>query len=86
MTVDPVGYYEKRWGGGIYVQAGLPDMHICVKGKSLEVELKAEHGRASEIQIRNIEQINESGGRGYIVYPKNFELLKDIIRGLINER
>lgn len=86
MTVDPIGYYEKRWGGGIYVQAGLPDMHVCVKGKSLEVELKAANGKPSEIQIRNIEQINESGGRGMIVYPKDFERLKNIISGLINGR
>ena len=40
MTVPPVGYYEKRWGGG-YSKAGLPDMHIVVNGINLDVELKA---------------------------------------------
>lgn len=84
MTAEPVGYYEKRWGGGIYVQAGLPDMHICIKGHSLEVELKADKGRASEIQIRNIQQINDAGGCGMIIYPKDFEEFKEKVRGLIN--
>lgn len=29
MTVPPVGYYEKRWGGG-YSKAGLPDMNQVI--------------------------------------------------------
>ena len=50
MTVPPVGYYEKRWGGG-YSKAGLPDMHIVVNGINLDVELKAPTGRPSTSEI-----------------------------------
>ena len=39
MTVPPIGYFEKRWGGG-YSQSGLPDLHIVVQGSNLDVELK----------------------------------------------
>lgn len=84
MKVKPIGYYEKRWGGGKFVKAGLPDMHICVKGKSIEVELKASNGTPSDLQIRNIKQVNDSGGCAMLVYPKDFEKLKNIIEKVAN--
>ena len=37
MKAPPCGYYEKRWGGGRYVKAGLPDMRITIRGIALEV-------------------------------------------------
>lgn len=80
MTVPPRGYYEKRWGGGKFTKAGLPDMHICVKGKSIEVELKATNGKPSDLQLHNLKQINESGGCGLLIYPQDFEKLKRVIQ------
>ena len=83
MKVAPIGYYEKRWAGGKFTQAGLPDMHICVKGKSLDVELKATTGKPSALQIHCIKQINESGGCALLIYPKDFETLKTTIERMI---
>ena len=74
--VPAVGYYEKRWGGGMFTKAGLPDMHICIHGHSIEVELKAPNGRVSEIQKVMLRQINDSGGYALVVYPKDFEAFK----------
>lgn len=74
--VPAVGYYEKRWGGGMFTKAGLPDMHICIHGKSIEVEIKAERGRTSNLQKQMLAQINDSGGYGLVVYPKDFEAFK----------
>ena len=50
MTTEPCGYWEKRWGGGKYTKAGMPDMHIVVNGISVEAELKAPNGRPSPLQ------------------------------------
>ncbi len=77
--VPAVGYYEKRWGGGMFTKAGLPDMHICIHGKSIEVEIKAERGRTSNLQRQMLAQINDSGGYGIVVYPKDFEAFKQNI-------
>jgi hypothetical protein len=77
--VPAVGYYEKRWGGGMFTKAGLPDMHICIHGKSIEVEIKAERGRTSNLQRQMLAQINESGGYAIVVYPKDFEAFKQNI-------
>lgn len=82
MKVPPCGYWEKRWGGGRYVKAGLPDMRITVQGIALEVELKATTGKPSDLQKRNIQQINNSGGLGFVLYPEQFEQFKEIVKGV----
>ena len=76
--VPAVGYYEKRWGG-MFTKAGLPDLHICIHGHSIEVEIKAERGRTSSLQRQVLMQINDSGGYGIVVYPKDFEAFKQNI-------
>ena len=81
MIVPPIGYYEKRWGGG-YSKAGLPDMHIVVNGISIDAELKASNGRPSELQKHNIKQINGSGSIAMILYPEGFEEFKSIVKGV----
>ena len=84
MKAKPIGYYEKRWGGGTFTKAGLPDMHICVNGKSIEVELKATSGKPSDLQLHILQQINDSGGCALLIYPKNFEELKNVIEKVAN--
>ena len=83
IRVHPCGYYEKRWGGGRYQKSGLPDMRIVVNGMALEVELKDTHGTPSELQKRNIRQINNAGGMGFVLYPEGFETFKTIVKGVI---
>lgn len=83
MTVDPIGYYEKRWGGGMFTKSGLPDMHAVIKGKSYEIELKSDTGKPSELQLVVLKQIRTSGGFGIVLRPANFEIFKKIIMGEI---
>lgn len=74
-------YYIKYWGGGIYTKNGVPDILACVNGHFVGIEVKAEKGIISELQKYNIEQINASGGMGYVVYPKDYEkLIKELER------
>lgn len=79
MTVPPCGYWEKRWGGGKYIKAGMPDMHVVVNGISIEVELKAPDGRPSELQIQKLNQIDRAGCIGVVLFPKDFERFKDLV-------
>ena len=76
MTVPPIGYYEKRWGNQM-TASGLPDLHVIVKNRSLEFELKAPKGRASELQKQKIEQIIKSGCCGAIVYEHEEDIPND---------
>lgn len=82
MSVAPCGYWEKRWGGGRYVKSGLPDMRVVVNGIAFEVELKATNGTPSELQKRNIRQINNSGGIAMVLYPEGFNTFKAMIKGV----
>lgn len=82
MTTPPCGYWEKRWGGGKYIKSGMPDMHIVVNCISLEVELKAPNGRPSELQIQKLNQIDEAGCIAMVLFPKDFENFKKLIRYL----
>ncbi len=79
ITVTPIGYYEKRWGGG-YSKKGLPDMHIVINGINIDVELKAIGGRPSELQKHNIAQINNARSIGIILYPGGFKNFKNIVK------
>lgn len=76
MKVPPVGYYEKRWGNKM-TTSGLPDMHIVIKGQSLEIEIKAPHGKASELQKHMIEQIIKSGCKGAVLYEHQKDIPND---------
>jgi hypothetical protein len=86
MTVPFFGYWEKRWGGGVYTKKGLPDLHIVINGINIDVEVKASNGRPSELQKHNVVQINQSGSIAMILYPEGFENFKKIIEEVIQCR
>lgn len=67
ITVPVTGYYEKRWGGGQFTKSGLPDLHIVIRGQSIESELKAPNGKPSILQLKNLELINLSESIGHIL-------------------
>ena len=72
----PNTWYFKVWSGP-YSKSGIPDIIACINGQFVALEVKAENGKASELQKRNIRLINECKGKAYIVYPKDFETLKE---------
>lgn len=76
---DVHGWYIKVWGGG-YQKSGIPDMLLCVEGMFIGVELKASHGKLSEIQKINLKQICAGGGWAFSLYPKQFDDFKEFIR------
>lgn len=79
ITVPPCGYWEKRWGGGKYTKAGLPDMHIVVNGISIEAELKAPNGRPSPLQKQKLNQIDKANCIAVVLFPKDFENFKKLV-------
>lgn len=72
-------YYIKYWGGGQFTKSGVPDLLICCNGYFVAVEVKAENGKPSELQLYNIDEIKKAGGFAMILYPNQFEEFKKII-------
>lgn len=64
-------------------KTGVPDILASVNGYFVGIEVKAQHGRPSELQLYNLRKIRESGGFAYIVYPSGWDELKEILTGLL---
>ena len=63
----------KYWGGSVYTQAGVPDLLVCYNGKFIGIEVKAETGHASELQLNTIEQIKKAGGIAFVLFPHDYD-------------
>ena len=73
----------KYWGGAAYTKSGIPDLLACCNGRFLGIEVKAPHGKPSELQLYNLKKIDEAGGFGILLYPKDFDLFKNFMDNLI---
>lgn len=77
-------YFIKYWGGGQFTKSGVPDLLICCNGYFVAVEVKAEDGKPSDLQLWNIEQIKKAGGFAMVLYPNQFEEFKKLIISMKN--
>ncbi len=69
----------KYWAGAQFTKEGIPDLLVCYKGHFIAIEVKAENGHPSELQLYNIRKIIEAGGHAFILYPKDFDDFKNFI-------
>ena len=68
----------KTWSNGIQ-RSGVPDLLVCCNGYFLGIELKAENGKPTELQLYNMEQIRNAGGIGIVLYPHQFDEFKTFV-------
>ena len=72
----PNCWFFKHWAG-MYSQKGIPDIMCCINGRFVGLEVKASNGRPSPLQVRCVKLINEAGGYAVIVYPKDWEQVRN---------
>lgn len=65
-------------------RAGVPDLLACVNGYFVAIEVKAENGKPSELQLWNVEQIRKAGGIAIVLYPDQFDDFKELVDLLKN--
>lgn len=80
------GGYCVKYFGCSYSESGTPDILACINGYFLGIEVKAESGKPSELQLTKIASIRDAGGFAYVVYPSGWLKLKAIIDGLLIEK
>ena len=80
--LEEQGCYYIKTHGDRFSKKGTPDLIICCNGFFLGVELKAATGKPSELQLYHVDQIKDSGGIAQVLYPKDFEDFKNLIKFL----
>ena len=73
----------KTWSNGIQ-REGVPDLLVCCNGCFLGIELKAETGHPSDLQLWNIDQIRESGGIAMVLYPTQFVAFRHMVEDIMH--
>lgn len=63
-------------------RSGVPDLLACVNGYFVAIEVKAENGKPSELQLWNVEKIRNAGGIAIVLYPDQFDQFKSLIEFL----
>ena len=51
---------RKRWGGGMGV-AGDPDIDACIRGRSLQLEVKRPGEKPTPLQLKRLEEWRQAG-------------------------
>ena len=81
FLADEGCWFVKTFSNGVQ-RAGIPDIIACINGYFIGIELKAETGRPSELQLWNIEKIRDAHGIAMVLYPHQFAMFKDMVREL----
>ena len=76
------GAYFVKFFANNYTKKGVPDILACVGGYFVGIEVKAQNGHPSELQIYNIEQIRKAGGFAFVLYPSGYDEFKEFIENL----
>ena len=72
-------YYAMPIGTG-YGNSGVPDFLCCINGHFVAIEAKAGKGQATQLQIKNLDQIQKCGGHPMIIREDNYEYLENVIK------
>lgn len=80
------GCYCVKYHGNYFSENGTPDILACVNGYFLGIEVKAQDGHPSELQLVKVDAIRKAGGFAFVAYPSGWSKLKDIIDGLLIDK
>lgn len=80
--IESIGGWQVKFFANRMTKSGIPDILACVGGYFVGIEVKAQNGRPSELQLHHCKKIRESGGFSFIVYPSGWEILKKILNDL----
>lgn len=81
FLVSEGAWYIKFYANA-YTRVGVPDILACVNGHFVGVEVKAQTGHPSKLQLYQCAGIRASGGFAFVLYPSGFEEFKAFIKDL----
>ena len=69
---------------GGYGNSGVPDVLCCYEGRFIGIECKANGGRATALQLHNLNSIDIAGGITFLINESNVDDLTDMIEEKVN--
>lgn len=78
-------WFIKYWAGSKFTKSGIPDILACINGYFVGIEVKAQNGRPSDLQLYNVREIRDAGGFAFILYPSGFDKFKKFVLNLREE-
>ena len=76
------GIFHVKFFANSMTKKGIPDVLACVNGYFVAIEVKAQNGRPSELQLYQCRKIWDAGGFAFILYPSGFDCFKAFIEDL----
>lgn len=80
--IEESGGWQVKFFANSMTKKGIPDVLACVNGYFVAVEVKAQNGRPSELQLYQCRKIRDAGGFAFVLYPSGFERFKAFIEDL----
>lgn len=71
-------YYAMPATGG-YGSSGVPDFLVCYRGQFFGLECKANGGKTTALQEKNLEDIRKNGGVAFVVNEHNVGNLRELL-------
>lgn len=64
-------------------KSGSLDFYLCVNGRFVGMELKKDElAVVSDLQKHHLQKIQRAGGDAFLVYPKNFDRIREYLEQL----
>ena len=83
--IEEQGGWQVKFFANKFTRAGVPDVLACIEGYFVGIEVKADNGVPTELQLKSIEQIRNAGGFAFVLYPSGFNTFKKFIDDLKHE-
>jgi hypothetical protein len=84
--LDELGAYYSMPVTSGYGNSGAPDFLVCFKGRFIGIECKANGGKPTPLQEKNLRAIEKAGGCSYVIDETNVDfLLPMLYRCITNE-
>lgn len=74
--LDSMNAWHVKFFANRNTKRGIPDLLICWYGTFIAIEVKAEDGSPSPLQLRNRKKIREAGGICVVLYPDQWDDFK----------
>lgn len=82
--LDSIGAYHFSPMTGGFGRSGVPDIIVCLKSRFIAIECKANGGKTTMLQEKNINAIRLNKGIAMVVDENNIDYMKEVINDIYN--